>query len=56
VVRADDMSYVHVHPEDQLYRRAVRFWVTVPGPGKYRAFFDFSMGGVVRTAQFTLAV
>jgi hypothetical protein len=56
VVRADDLSYVHVHPEDQLYRGAVRFWVTVPGPGKYRAFFDFSVGGVVRTAQFTLAV
>src|SRR6185503_11483216 len=49
VVRADDLSYVHVHPEDQLYRGAVRFWVTVPGPGKYRAFFDFSVGGVVRT-------
>jgi len=56
VVRADDLSYVHVHPEEQLYRGAVRFWVTVPGPGRYRAFFDFSVGGVVRTARFTLAV
>jgi hypothetical protein len=55
VVRADDLSYVHVHPEEQLYRGAVRFWVSVPGPGKYRAFFDFSVGGVVRTAEFTLA-
>jgi hypothetical protein len=54
VVRADDLSYVHVHPEEQLYRGGVRFWVTVPGPGKYRAFFDFSVGGVVRTAEFTL--
>ncbi len=54
VVRADDLSYVHVHPEEQLYRGAVRFWVSVPGPGKYRAFFDFSVGGVVRTAEFTL--
>jgi hypothetical protein len=54
VVRADDLSYVHVHPEEQLYRGAVRFWVTVPGPGEYRAFFDFSVGGVVRTAEFTL--
>lgn len=55
VVRADDLSYVHVHPEEQLYRGAVRFWVTVPGPGRYRVFFDFSVGGVVRTAEFTLA-
>jgi hypothetical protein len=54
VVRADDLSYVHVHPEDQLYRGAARFWVTVPGPGRYRAFFDFSIGGVVRTAELTL--
>jgi hypothetical protein len=54
VVRADDLSYVHVHPEEQLYRGAARFWVTVPGPGWYRAFFDFSIGGVVRTAEFTL--
>jgi hypothetical protein len=55
MVRADDMSYVHVHPEEQLYRGAVRFWVTVPAPGRYRAFFDFSVSGVVRTAEFTLA-
>jgi hypothetical protein len=54
VVRADDLSYVHVHPEEQLYRGAVRFWVTAPGPGLYRAFFDFSIGGVVRTAEFTV--
>jgi len=54
VVRADDLSYVHVHPEAELYRGAVRFWVTAPGPGRYRAFFDFSIGGVVRTAEFTL--
>jgi hypothetical protein len=54
VVRADDLSYVHVHPEEQLYRGAVRFWVTAPGHGKYRAFFDFSIGGIVRTAEFTL--
>jgi hypothetical protein len=55
VLRADDLSYVHVHPEEQLYRGAVRFWVTVPGPGRYRAFFDFSIDGVVRTAEFTLS-
>lgn len=56
LVRAGDLAFVHVHPEDSLGSdgRTVRFWVTPPGPGTYRAFFDFSIGGVVRTAEFTL--
>jgi hypothetical protein len=58
LVRSDDLAFVHVHPEDALSSdgRQVRFWVTVPGPGMYRAFFDFSINGVVRTAEFTLSV
>lgn len=57
LVRAGDLAFVHVHPEDALRGggREVRFWVTVPGPGMYRAFFDFSIGGVVRTAEFTVS-
>lgn len=54
LVRADDLAFVHVHPEDALRAGSVRFWVTLPGPGTYRAFFDFSIAGVVRTAEFTL--
>ncbi len=56
LVRAGDLAFVHVHPEDAVRSdgREVRFWVTPPGPGTYRAFFDFSIGGVVRTAEFTL--
>jgi hypothetical protein len=54
LVRAGDLAFVHVHPEDALVGGAVRFWATVPGPGTYRAFFDFSIGGVVRTAEFTV--
>lgn len=57
LVRAGDLAFVHVHPEDAPRGggREVRFWVTVPGPGTYRAFFDFSIGGVVRTAEFTVS-
>jgi hypothetical protein len=54
LVRAGDLAFVHVHPEDAVRGGSVRFWVTLPGPGTYRAFFDFSIGGVVRTAEFTL--
>jgi hypothetical protein len=56
LVRAGDLAFVHVHPEDALSAdgREVRFWVTVPGPGTYRAFFDHSVGGDVRTTEFTL--
>jgi hypothetical protein len=59
LVRAGDLAFVHVHPEDSLLGdgREVRFWVTMPaGAGIYRAFFDFSINGVVRTAEFTLSV
>lgn len=55
LVRADDLAFVHVHPENALSPEGVRFWVTVPGPGVYRAFFDFSIKGIVRTAEFTLS-
>jgi hypothetical protein len=34
----------------------VRFAVEVPSPGDYRLFFDFSHGGTVRTASFTVSV
>jgi hypothetical protein len=58
LVRAGDLAFVHVHPEDSLSSdgRQVRFWVTAPGSGMYRAFFDFSINGVVRTAEFTLSM
>lgn len=56
VVREADLGYLHVHPDEQLVDNGVRFWVSAPGPGRYRAFFDFSIGGVVRTAAFTVQV
>lgn len=54
LVRAGDLAFVHVHPEDTSDGHSVRFWVTPPGPGTYRAYFDYSIAGSVRTAEFTL--
>lgn len=54
VIREGDLGYVHVHPEPQLVDGAVKFWVTAPSTGRYRAFFDFQIGGKVQTAQYTI--
>jgi hypothetical protein len=56
VLRAADLAYLHVHPEEQLVGGAVKFWLAASGPGRYRAFFDFSIGGTARTAEFTVQV
>ncbi|WP_243709451.1 copper resistance protein CopC [Micromonospora sp. 15K316] len=56
VVREGDLGYVHVHPEPELVDGAVKFWLTPPSPGRYRAFFDFRSGGAVHTAEYTIDV
>lgn len=56
LIREGDLGYVHVHPEPQLADGAVKFWVTVPSAGRYRAFFDFQVDGSVHTAEHTLLV
>jgi hypothetical protein len=56
VLRDGDLGYVHVHPENQLYGGAVKFWLAAPSPGRYRMFFDFRTGERVHTAQYTLVV
>lgn len=55
-LRDKDLAYVHVHPEAQLSGGAVKFWMAAPSPGTYRMFFDYQVGGKVRTAEFTLVV
>ncbi|MEU6202058.1 hypothetical protein ABZ814_00510 [Micromonospora musae] len=55
-LREGDLGYLHVHPEPQLVDGAVRFWLTAPGPGRYRLYLDFQVAGVVRTAEFTVVV
>ncbi|MEV2237186.1 copper resistance CopC family protein [Micromonospora sp. NPDC049891] len=54
VVREGDLGYLHVHPEPELVDGAVKFWLTAPSTGRYRAFFDFQVDGKVRTAAFTI--
>jgi methionine-rich copper-binding protein CopC len=54
VVREGDLGYVHVHPEPQLVDGAVKFWLTVPSAGRYRAYFDFQIASEVHTAEYTL--
>jgi hypothetical protein len=53
-IAADDLGYLHVHPEDG--DGPVAFSLADPAPGRYRLFFDFSVDGQVRTAAFTVDV
>jgi len=53
MLRTDDLSYVHVHPEEGPPGPDLRFHVEGPGAGTFRLFFDFQYDGVVRTAEFT---
>ena len=53
-IREGDLAYLHVHPLDETEGAGgpqVRFAVEVPTAGRYALFFDFSHGGVVRTAS-----
>jgi hypothetical protein len=52
-IRVDDLAYLHVHPEEGA---TPVFAVSGLAPGRYRYFFDFQVGGVVRTASFTMDV
>ncbi|MEU8181280.1 copper resistance protein CopC [Micromonospora sp. NPDC049047] len=56
VVREGDLGYVHVHPEPELVDGSVKFWLTAPSSGRFRAFFDFQIAGKVHTAEFTINV
>jgi hypothetical protein len=56
VLRQGDVGYVHVHPEPKLVDGKVKFWLTAPGPGTYRMFFDFKVADRVHTAAWTVTV
>lgn len=53
-LRAEDLRYLHVHPEDGPSGPQVDFLTEVPSPGRYHLYLDFRHGDVVRTASFTL--
>ncbi|HET6709940.1 hypothetical protein [Amycolatopsis sp.] len=60
-LRGGDLAYLHVHPDGEpgdgktAAGPEVKFAAEVPSAGTYRLFLDFRHGGVVRTAEFTLA-
>jgi len=59
-LREGDLAYLHVHPAghpgDGVTKPGptIEFYANIPSPGRYRLFLDFSHGGVVRTADFTV--
>ncbi len=52
-LRAGDLAYLHVHPEQGPAGPEVVFAADVPAAGPHRLFLDFSHDGVVRTAALT---
>ncbi|MFI6231965.1 hypothetical protein ACIBD9_00220 [Micromonospora sp. NPDC050784] len=55
-LREGDLGYLHVHPETELVDGQIKFWLTTPGPGRYRLYLDFQVSAEIRTAEFTLTV
>lgn len=70
-LREGDLAFLHVHPEeadgehahgghpaatDELSGNEIAFAATFPTAGHYRLYLQFKHEGVVRTAQFTVAV
>ncbi|MCZ4517177.1 hypothetical protein O4220_01520 [Rhodococcus ruber] len=55
-LRADDLAYLHVHPEEGPPGPTVDFSVDAPTAGTYALYLDFQHGGVVHTAEFTIEV
>ncbi|MFI6040250.1 hypothetical protein ACIA8C_01370 [Nocardia sp. NPDC051321] len=57
-LRANDLAYLHVHPEGEVGRTPagpdVAFHAQAPSAGGYRLYLDFSHGGTVHTAEFTM--
>jgi hypothetical protein len=53
-IRAGDLGYLHVHPEEGEPGPAIDFATAFPTPGTYGLFLDFQHRGVVHTAAFTV--
>ena len=53
-MRAGDLGYLHVHPEDGAAGPGIDFATAFPEPGTYRLFLDFKHRGTVHTAAFTV--
>ncbi|UUZ61179.1 hypothetical protein [Nocardioides sp. B-3] len=48
-LRAGDLAYLHVHPEESDAGPEVPFVAEVPSAGDFHLYFDFQHDGVVRT-------
>ncbi|WP_435208167.1 hypothetical protein [Micromonospora sp. bgisy143] len=55
-LREGDLGYLHVHPEPELVDGQVKFWLTIPNPGRYRLYLDFQVATKVHTAELTLTI
>jgi len=60
-LRAGDLAFLHTHPAGHVEPGRpggpdIAFGTTFPTAGSYRLFLDFRVGGVVRTAAFTVEV
>ncbi len=53
-IRAGDLGYLHVHPEEGEPGPGIEFATAFPEPATYRLFLDFQHRGTVRTAAFTV--
>ena len=55
-LRAEDLAYLHVHPATDGTRGPdVTFHAQAPSADDYRLYLDFSHGGAVHTAEFTVS-
>ena len=53
-LRAGDLGYLHVHPEEGPAGPGIDFATAFPEPATYRLFLDFQHRGAVHTAAFTV--
>ena len=53
-LRAGDLGYLHVHPEEGEPGPGIEFATAFPEPATYRLFLDFKHRGAVHTAAFTV--
>jgi hypothetical protein len=53
-LRASDLAYLHTHPDESVTGNRIDFDSEFPSGGAYRLFLQFSAGGAVRTARFTV--
>ena len=53
-IRAGDLAYLHVHPEEGEPGPGIDFATAFPEPATYGLFLDFRHRGTVRTAAFTV--